>query len=488
MAVPVAGSPSKSRSAADSALFGGAIVLASLLRLPLLETFPRLEADEGLWTTSTKNFLLFGDWFLDGRKHVILSPLFHVLSLPFFEAIGIHILSARVLSALAGIATVALVYLIAERLGFGSLVAAVAAFLCASNEWAVVLSRKALIESVEVCFLSLSVLLALRGGTRGAVGAGIAFGLTLLTKSNALAMLPVVALTVAFASGAKGKAPDLRRGFAPVAAFVLVAALVAGVGYLPLYLTWPDSFRAIFRFVLEDKGAQLGSRLVSVGRFGLEPALIAASVIGLFRESPFLLVLASLGAIVTLVSPSPAWLLVAGWAALWTSFSFMQLFQPLRYFFLAFPALVLLASRALDAMADVAAPARRTRLLALLASAVVLFETAYVAANASHNREDRIAAVREWSRSHLTGGETVLASSFLAVDIPARVLGRYYLVGSPDSLAAAIRRNHVDYVLWDNAEWPAAYRVILDRDYPKVAEWSFGAVYRTSDAVPATTP
>src|SRR5262249_6064773 len=79
----------------------GVIVVGGLLRILGLGMFPEAIADEGLWTNSTKNFLLFHDWFMGGRTHLFLSPLFHVLSLAAFELSGPTITSARMISALA---------------------------------------------------------------------------------------------------------------------------------------------------------------------------------------------------------------------------------------------------------------------------------------------------------------------------------------------------------------------------------------------------
>jgi hypothetical protein len=85
-----------SRDAAIAAALG---LAAAVVRLPFLARFPEATADEGLWTNSTKNFAMFGDWFMDGRTHVFLSPLFHALCYPLFELLGPSLAAARVVSA-----------------------------------------------------------------------------------------------------------------------------------------------------------------------------------------------------------------------------------------------------------------------------------------------------------------------------------------------------------------------------------------------------
>ena len=64
------------------------LAVSAALRLLGLSAFPEIVADEGLWTNSSKNFLVFGDWFLDGRKYVFLSPVFHGLSGAIFSLFG----------------------------------------------------------------------------------------------------------------------------------------------------------------------------------------------------------------------------------------------------------------------------------------------------------------------------------------------------------------------------------------------------------------
>jgi hypothetical protein len=161
-------------------------------------------------------------------------------------------------------------------------------------------------------------------------------------------------------------------------------------------------------------------------------------------------------------------------------FTFLQLFQPSRYFFLAFPAIVLLAALGLKTLARGLAPARRRKGLVSMTVMVMLFETSYLLANAAKNREDRVAALREWSRHSLEPSETVLVASYLGLDLPAKTLGHYYLVSSPDSLDAVIRKHAIDYVIWDRNEWEPGHREVLDQKYERVAEWDFGAVYRTT--------
>ena len=91
------------------------ILGAAVMRMAGLEYFPGVMADEGLWTSSSKNFVMFGDWFMDGRTHALLSPVFHGMCVAVYWVMGASIANARLVSALASMASVPLLYSLVHR-------------------------------------------------------------------------------------------------------------------------------------------------------------------------------------------------------------------------------------------------------------------------------------------------------------------------------------------------------------------------------------
>ncbi|MDH3455959.1 MAG: phospholipid carrier-dependent glycosyltransferase [Gemmatimonadota bacterium] len=126
---------------------------AAVLRFAALGHFPDLNADEGRWTNSTKNFLLVRDRFMDGRLHLFLSPAFHGLSLAAFAVFDASIVTARALSALLGTLSIALLFLTVRELTDDLEIATAASVLFGFSRFALYLSRSALFESTTSFFI-----------------------------------------------------------------------------------------------------------------------------------------------------------------------------------------------------------------------------------------------------------------------------------------------------------------------------------------------
>jgi 4-amino-4-deoxy-L-arabinose transferase-like glycosyltransferase len=463
-------------------LLGLVLVVAAVLRLAFLASFPEVEADEGLWTNSTKNFLLFGDWFMDGRTHVFLSPAFHGISLLSFWVLGPSIEAARLVSAVAGVGSVALLYLLVLRVAGDRWLALAAAAVLALDPWAVVLSRRALVESLQV-LLALGAAAALaRPGRASIVAGGALFAMALLAKLNVAILGIVLALFLLLRPAGRSDRPRgwWKIGLGDAALFGLVALGIAGGVYGALYLADPERFVQAFRFEMAAPHFVDGEdALLRAGRWGLAPLLAARSTIALIRLTPFLFAFAAVGAVIALAERRRGTSLFLFWAILGLAFPLVQLYQPERYFFFAFPGLAVLAALLMVRVASGSAAALLVR--AGTVAVFVAFSGAYVTMNFVANRGNSVLEVESWVREHVDEDARLLVAGYYATNVPNPAFARYHVVPSVEDLLPSIRALEIDYVIWDEREWHPAHLEILEDSFERVHSFDFGYVYRTGD-------
>lgn len=455
---------------------------AAALRLVFLADFPDVQTDEGLWTNSTKNFVLFGDWFMDERRHVFLSPVFHGLSLLAFKMLGPSMEAARLVSALAGVASVLLVYLLALRLTGERLVAVTAAAVMAFDPWATFHSRQAMTESVLVCLILASAVLVVGRG-RDVALAGVLFGLAILTKLNAASMGVALGGYLLLREAPEGQGPAWRTRLRDGVVFGVVALGVAALGYWAISRLDPERFVAIFQrefaggHVTGADGADVPD--IHAGRWALDPVLGGRSALEVIRLDPFLVCFGILGGVLAWARRERGWLFLALWVGVALAFPLTQVYQPLRYFFPVVPALAILAGVLLVRLGDGPHGARRATAAAL--AVFIAFGSAYTAMNFLVNRGNRVALVADWLRENANPEDVVVASPAFATDPPNPVYARDFLPEGEGGFFEAASRLGVRFVLWDEAEWSPGMREALDRRYALRHRWDFGEVYELVD-------
>lgn len=456
--------------------------LAGAMRLVGLARFPGVQADEGFWTSASKNFVLFGDWFMDGRTHALLSPVFSALTVAVYTVFGASIYHARLITALASLASVPLMYAFAYRVtGKRAFAFSTAALLGLSAAYAFS-GRQAMIEGTQVAIALAAAWLVARRDYRGCLLGGLAFGLALLTKINIIFLAPALAL-FALDDTKLGSELRSRGAWARMGLFFVTAITVASLVNLLLYLAEPERFVAAYRFELVGSHFTAAHPLVRLGRFGIDPALIAQSLGDLVRAAPFQMVLCVIGVGAVALGGASMHLGFWVWLVWGTAFVLMQNYQPPRYFFLAAPAYVAFAAAAIQQIRSEPGPrawfcwnGAQAGVIAVYA----FFNLSYLGLNAAAHRDDRLQVVREWVVDHTEPDERLLAASYFCVDVPNRAYSHYAL-GATDveQLARSIVDLDIDYVIYDAAEWSPAVHAGLSARYPTVAEWPFGAVYST---------
>jgi 4-amino-4-deoxy-L-arabinose transferase-like glycosyltransferase len=108
--------------------------------------------DEGAWVHNARNKALFGAWSLDAWNPMYIAPVFTGLEYLAFEAFGVGVRQARLVSELTGIASVILLALGIGRLG-GRESAVAAGALLATNYVYVMYDRAAIMEASMVAFI-----------------------------------------------------------------------------------------------------------------------------------------------------------------------------------------------------------------------------------------------------------------------------------------------------------------------------------------------
>jgi 4-amino-4-deoxy-L-arabinose transferase-like glycosyltransferase len=464
------------RDIAASRAVAWVVVAAALLRLAWPGSWPEVLPDEGLWTSSAKNFFLFGDWFMDERTHVFLSPIFHALSLLSFAILGPSIAAARVVSGVAGTLSVWILYRLVRRLSGRADLALGAAVFLGVNEFMVNLSRQAMTEPLQLAFVLASAWLLSAGNRRHAAAGALLLALGLLTKVNLLPVAVALAIHQAFPrwEGWLPKAADGRRA----ALFLAGSLALAGLGYALLWQLSPERFVSAFGFALGPEVIEPGTQpVVQVGRLGLDPELVARTILAIFRDSPFLMVLATVGVALSLGSKPRGIELFGPWLAVGGVAQLLQVYQPTRYFYLLTPPLCFFAAHAVYSLTLEVRPGRpRAPTLAL--GAYLAFNVPFVVLNAVANPASKIATLRGWVSEHVEDGDRILAASYLCTDLPQRAYGHYHLAGSPAELLESIETYRIDWVIQDDQEWKPELRAILDERFPEAARLPFGRVYR----------
>ena len=154
-------------------------------------------------------------------------PLFFIIQHIFFEVFGDSLFVARLPSALAGVFSIVLVFLIAKRVFKNEYAALLAAFLLAVNNAHVWVSRSSILESVLIFFIFLNIYAFLKfiENKKYWWFFGLTLGLVFLTKYTGFFLLPVYLVYLLIARR------DLFRGL-----YFYGALFLAGIMFSPVII------------------------------------------------------------------------------------------------------------------------------------------------------------------------------------------------------------------------------------------------------------
>lgn len=273
--------------------------------------------DEGVWAHNARNMALFGAWRMDEWNPMYVSPVFTGLEYMSFTAFGVGLWQARLVSILAGVASVVAIAF-GLRAFASRRVALAAALLLAVNYTWVMYSRVALLEGLMVSLL-VAAWASYAHADRSrvlAVGAAVFALAAFFTKASAAFFL--VALGIDASLRAWDAIAARRRQGLPLARTVLegpsLALLSLAVGTvltLAIFVVpnWTEySFYNLFVY---------GSRRSAMGIEALTDRASWLPVVHTFFTRQWVLTLAALGGLVPLLvharRASPGARLLALW-------------------------------------------------------------------------------------------------------------------------------------------------------------------------------
>ncbi|HET7218579.1 MAG TPA: glycosyltransferase family 39 protein [Vicinamibacterales bacterium] len=197
--------------------------------------------DEGAWVHNARNKALFGAWAQDAWNPMYIAPVFTGLEYVSFAVFGVGVWQARLVSELAGFASVLLIAFAVKRLA-GRDAALIAAALVATNYVYVMWNRAALMEALMVAFIVASWYCYVRAQSAAAWGAAAAACALLAYFTKAAAVFFVAALgleaivALALASRA-GDAAGRRAAMATLIGLIAVGLVALAVFIAP---NWAD--------------------------------------------------------------------------------------------------------------------------------------------------------------------------------------------------------------------------------------------------------
>lgn len=184
------------------------IIVAAILRLIALDQYPAgLNADEASIGYNAYSLLLTGKdeygtpWPLQFKSFGDYKPgLYFYIVLPFVSFLGLNEWAVRVPSSLFGTATVVLIYFLAKEIFQNRQVALLSAFLLAVSPWHLHFSKGAWETNVATFFLSLGVLLFIKGLRNPLIlfWSALSFLASMYTYQSPRLIVPVLLLMLLF--------------------------------------------------------------------------------------------------------------------------------------------------------------------------------------------------------------------------------------------------------------------------------------------------
>lgn len=223
---------------ADKIALAIALITGLLTHSYHLFEYPLYSTDEGIyieraWAIIRENRLSPQTYFYDHAPAGWILIALWVFVLPgHFEVFGNPVNSGRVLAVILHLASVYLLFRIARKLSGGLLAPVVATFFFNFSPLAIYYQRMILLDNIMVFWLLLSIYLLLRDRRRIFTGlwSGLTFGISVITKENAIFFAPTV-----FYLLVRQVAGDTNRRFtvsfwifaasAPILAYCLYATL-----------------------------------------------------------------------------------------------------------------------------------------------------------------------------------------------------------------------------------------------------------------------
>jgi ALG3 protein len=427
------------------------LLLLLTVRLVGIQSFPEPNPDEGFWLSAPKNYVLFLQPLLDGRFHLFLSPLMFILHSAGFSILGPSLFHARFVSAVIGVSGVTTLFFARPRLvearWLFPLLAGVGSLLVLYN-------RRAMTEAPQVallcCFLACLTQERLRLGV-------VCLALAILIKVNSLIVVPAFCIYMLTREGSHSIVKTLGVTLTPV--------VLAGGVYFLLYLWFPRELLLAFQYELDGNHFLENANILHFfGRFGLNVPQLLSVGVELIKGLPELVVLGSIGIVISLRERPIAPLIATclAWLTFGVMFYVFQTFSPARYYLTLIPPLAFFATRGASSLFLLCArytSLRKLRIITGIALSCVCFYHSARVFRGVNNTPDRIThhALTSWGMHALPRSSRLLAAPFLCIDLKQECYDFYralypYGMHSGPTLREVIAKYQITHLVVDT-EW-----------------------------------
>ena len=192
--------PARGGGRRELAVLAGLLVLLAVPRLVHLDADPppglMLDylTDEGWWAHNARDHALFGRWIMDDHNEALFwAPLYTGALRLMYAVTGVGLVPTRLLAALAGLATCAVVYGFV-RASHGWKAAALATLLLGTDYFFLTNNRVGYVESFQGVFMTAACLAVVAAGSRRgwAFAAGALVTASLMAKVSAVVLGGIV--------------------------------------------------------------------------------------------------------------------------------------------------------------------------------------------------------------------------------------------------------------------------------------------------------
>jgi len=448
----------------------------------MLDVFPGHEADEGWWSMPAKNAILTGNWAYGGRPHVFLSPVFCGLTYGVYRIFGIGIVQARSISAIFGLFSIVLVFLIGRRL-YGTKIGLISAFFYGMNAFVININRKAFVESVQIFFIMLSFYYWISSKDSKRMLSGVFFGLAMLTKLNIYFILvpffiwEVLRVSLQSPFSLKVRYLFSRTNIRECFRLIIPAVIVFFSVHLVMFLLDRDNYILSYRIVAQSK-------------YYLNPEAMLESLKYILITAPFLFLFSTLlciNAVIQRNVTASRWTLMwwYGFVLFWLCI--VSGYQPNRFFMILYPVMALLSADFLNHIKDFwpkrlkkrLSSSREKLMIVVLLIAITGFQSLSLAARYFRFRDDTEKKISLYLREKIDATARVGGYSVFCLDIPNVCVDIYARRGGLFSRLGYTR----EYII---REYNIRY-ILFNRDLSHVGYHPFFSQYLNQNGELLTT-
>lgn len=447
---PPSVSPASSSAGPPPRVLAAAALLILALHWVAYARFPSISSDEGGWPLAVREWLAGGG----ASRDYVMAPGYHwLLGVPMW-IFGPYHWVTRPVSIVVSLIGLALFYRLSRRLA-DSNVAFWATLLLGTSYSAVMVARRALIEPFQITLmiaLCLCVEHARRSRRRLAweVAVTLVTALLLLTKSSAIFLLPALVMAAGW--------PPTRewRSALRLSAALTIGASMAGAVFWRFYRVYPAAFAEGWGTDMRASNITSASHWFSVGRFGLDPQAIEATLAWGGLYEPFMLGLAFAALCMAFVKREQ--ILMALWLVFGAVFQSIQFYVQDNHRVVIVAPLCFLTAWVLSNVAQSTPRSPTTpRVLAwpslLLAAMVAFGSTRILLAMASVRNADKPAVA--WLSARTGPGDNVAAAPYVLMQLRAHPI--LYFKAFPGSshvpTLERLTRVGANWIVIDELEW-----------------------------------